>query len=157
MVFGWRTLPFVLDPSRNPEHIPRVSREETKQTVSHPTDHSKEAYDQVYNPPPEQHQAKFSHELLAGAASYEAFKHFENHQRNEARAVSHGFAKDVLAGFVGAEVDKLAERKGLEDWQRHEAKQQARDNAQRMYDEYYITEQGAPQYDPMQFERPFHW
>lgn len=56
---------------------------------------------------------------------------------------------------MGAEVDKLAESKGLDEWQRQEAKQQARENAQRMYDDYYITEQGAMQYDPMQIEKPF--
>lgn len=35
-----------------------------------------QAYDQVNNAP---HRAEFSHELIAGAASYEAAKAYENH------------------------------------------------------------------------------
>lgn len=63
----------------------------------------------------------------------------------------------MLAGFVGADMDKLAEGKGLGDWQRHEAKRQTRENAERMYDDYYVVQQAAPLYDLMQVERPFQW
>jgi hypothetical protein len=31
----------------------------------------------------EEHKGKFSHELIAGAASFEAFKAFEDHRRKE--------------------------------------------------------------------------
>ena len=54
------------------------------------------------------HEAKFSHELVAGAASFEAMKVFENHQRQDGQAVSHGTAKELLAAFAGAEVGKAA-------------------------------------------------
>lgn len=67
--------------------------------------------------------------------------------------MSHAFAKELLAGFAGAEVDKLAETKG-EDWfDREEAKRQAQRNAEHLYDEHYIQGQGADQYDPQQYGR----
>jgi hypothetical protein len=41
------------------------------------------------------------------SASFEAIKAWEDHQRREGKTVSHGFAKELLAGFAGAEIDKL--------------------------------------------------
>lgn len=70
------------------------------------------------------------------------------------KPVSHQFAKELLAGFAGAEVDKLAETKG-EDWfDREKAKREAKKHAERMYDEHYIDNHGADQYDPNQYGRP---
>ena len=60
----------------------------------------------------EQHQARFSHELIGGAAAFAGFKAFEDHQRKEGKVVNHAFAKELLVGFAGAEIDKLAETKG---------------------------------------------
>ena len=92
-----------------------------------------DAHRQVYREDGgEQHEGKLSHELIAGAASFEGFKLYEDHQRKEGefwisrapriayrplhgcigKPVSHAFAKELLAGFVGGEVDKLAETKG---------------------------------------------
>ncbi|KAF2731706.1 SPX-domain-containing protein [Polyplosphaeria fusca] len=107
---------------------------------------SADAYDQVYdNPQFEQHKSSFGHELVAGGAAFAGFKAFEDHQRNEGKPVSHAFAKEMLAGFAAAEVDKLAETKG-EDWfDRRKAKEQAQENAERMYDEHYIEGQNADQ------------
>jgi hypothetical protein len=71
--------------------------------------------------------------------------------------VSHQFAKEMLAGFAGAEVDKLAETKG-EDWfDREKTKKEAKHNAERMYDEHYVDGQGADQYDPNQYGQPQHF
>lgn len=71
-----------------------------------------------------------SHELVAGAASFEGMKLFEDNQRKQGthrdrlapfshlahidlgKPVSHAFAKELLAGFAGGEVDKLAETHG---------------------------------------------
>jgi hypothetical protein len=72
------------------------------------------AYSSVYNND-QQHKPKFSHELVAGAASFEAMRMFENSQRKEGKSVSHGFAKELLAGIAGGEVDKLFETKGLDE------------------------------------------
>lgn len=70
------------------------------------------------------------------------------------KPVSHAFAKELAAGFAAAEVDKLAETKG-EDWfDKEKAKRQAREHAERMYDEQYIDNHGADEYDPNQYGRP---
>ena len=63
------------------------------------------------------------------------------------KQVNHAFAKELLAGFAGAEVDKLAETKGEDAWDREKAKHEARRNAEHMYDEHYG---GQDQYDPNQ-------
>ncbi|KAF9737099.1 hypothetical protein PMIN03_006734 [Paraphaeosphaeria minitans] len=119
---------------------------------------SEQAYDQVYqNDNFENHKSSFGHELVAGGAAFAGFKAFEDHQRKEGKPVSHQFAKEVLAGFAGAEVDKLAETKG-EDWfDKEKAKRQAKHNAERMYDEHYVDNHGADQYDPNQYGAPQHF
>lgn len=93
------------------------------------------------------HEAKFSHELLAGGASFMAFKAFEDHQRKEGKQVNHAFAKELLAGFVGGEVDKLIETKGADFIDREEAKRKAQRNVEEMYDSHYGNQE---QYDPNQ-------
>lgn len=52
-------------------------------------------------------------------------------------SVSHGFAKELLAGFAGAEVDKLAETKGMDFLDREKAKHHAKKQAEHLYDEHY--------------------
>jgi Protein of unknown function (DUF3759) len=44
---------------------------------------SQDAHQQVYGDGGYENQAKFSHELIAGAAAFEGFKLFEDKQRNE--------------------------------------------------------------------------
>ncbi|CAI6305012.1 unnamed protein product [Periconia digitata] len=119
---------------------------------------SENAYSQVYeNNQFEENKSSFSHELIAGGAAFAGFKAFEDHQRKEGKPVSHAFAKELVAGFAAAEVDKLAETKG-EDWfDREQAKHNAKKNAERMYEEHYVENQGADQYDPNQYERPQHF
>ncbi|KAH6881559.1 hypothetical protein BKA58DRAFT_4486 [Alternaria rosae] len=96
-------------------------------------------YQQVYeNGNFEENKSSLGHEVIAGGAAFAGFKAFEDHQRKEGKPVSHQFAKELLAGFAGAEVDKLAETKG-EDWfDREKAKRDAEHHAERMYDEHYI-------------------
>jgi len=57
----------------------------------------------------------------------------------------------MLAGFVGAEVDRLAETKGMDEYDRIEAKRHAESSAYNMYDTHY---QNADQYDPNQYDAP---
>ncbi|RAL12737.1 DUF3759 domain-containing protein, partial [Aspergillus homomorphus CBS 101889] len=108
---------------------------------------SDDAHRQVYEGQ-QHHEAKFSHELLAGAASFEGMKLFEDHQRKQGKTVNHAFAKELLAGFVGAEIDKLAETKGMDEVEKHRAKQHAEQNAHQMYEEHYERRHGAPEFDP---------
>ena len=139
--------------------------------TSLPTDQSEDANRQVYNDEPSHHEGKFSHELIGGAAGFEAMKAYEDHERRNGTLVSpsfpsrsprlpsqlasvsscihlvlnltlgkpanHALAKEVIAGFAGAEVDKLAETKGMDWMDNEEAKRHARQSAERMYDDRY--------------------
>ncbi len=68
--------------------------------------------------------------------------------------MDHAFAKELLAGFVGGEVDKLAETKGMDEYDRERAHFQAKENAHNMYDEHYVRGQGADEYNPIQYGAP---
>ncbi|KAH7330536.1 hypothetical protein BKA65DRAFT_480674 [Rhexocercosporidium sp. MPI-PUGE-AT-0058] len=108
-----------------------------------------------YNGEPH-HKAKFGHEVLAGAASFGAFKLFEDRQRREGKPVSHAFAKELLVGIAGAEIDKIIESKGLDYIDRRKAKMHAQENIENMYDQHYVRGHGADQYDPSQYGPPQH-
>lgn len=73
---------------------------------------------------------------------------------SKGKPVSHAFAKELLAGFAGAEVDRLAETKGMDFYDKEEAKRHATESAGNMYDQHYVNQQGADQYDPGQYDRP---
>lgn len=92
-----------------------------------------EHHEQVYG----NHEAKFSHELVAGAASFEAAKLFEDQQRREGKPVLHAFAKELLAGIAGGEVDRLFETRGLNYLDRDAARRTAQEYAQQNYDRHY--------------------
>lgn len=61
----------------------------------------------------------------------------------------------MLAGLVGSQIDKLAETKGMDEFDKIRAKNHARDNAHRMYEEHYEQNLGAQEYDPGR-HRPHH-
>ncbi len=92
---------------------------------------SRDAKDQVYNVDPdnEDHKSSLSHELIGGAAAFEAMKAYENHERQNGKPENHARAKEILAALAGAEVDKLFETKGLDAYDREEAKRQAKHQA----------------------------
>ena len=73
------------------------------------------------------------------------------------KTVTHAFAKEMLAGIVGGEVDKLAETKGMDEYDKVRAKRHAKETAENMYDQHYIQGQGADQYDPNQYSAPNRW
>ncbi|KAE8154426.1 hypothetical protein BDV25DRAFT_135860 [Aspergillus avenaceus] len=73
----------------------------------------------------EEHKAKFSHELIAGAASYEAMKAYEEHCEKNGKPDDHAKAKEILAGFAGAFIDREFESKGLDFIDREKAKYHA--------------------------------
>ena len=65
--------------------------------------------------------------------------------RSLGKPVSHQFAKELLVGLAGAEVDRLAETKGADYIDRERAKHEAKKNAEHMYDQHYG---GEDNYDP---------
>eukprot|EP00918_Siedleckia_nematoides_P021752 GHVU01046869.1.p2 GENE.GHVU01046869.1~~GHVU01046869.1.p2 ORF type:complete len:122 (+),score=23.53 GHVU01046869.1:47-367(+) len=84
------------------------------------------AWDEVNNAP---HKAELSHELLGAAAAYEAAKAYENHCAENGKPDSHAKAKELIAAFSGAFIDRVVETKGLDfvdkEKAKHHAKQQA--------------------------------
>ncbi|PBL02591.1 hypothetical protein ARMGADRAFT_1057948 [Armillaria gallica] len=92
-----------------------------------------QAYDQVVNAP---HKAQLSHELIAAAASYEAAKAYEKHCDANGQPQSHEMAKELLAGFSGAFVDRMVETKGLDYIDSAKAKHHAKEQAHDALSEY---------------------
>ncbi|EIE22256.1 hypothetical protein COCSUDRAFT_55952 [Coccomyxa subellipsoidea C-169] len=116
-----------------------------------------ESYDAVYNQP---HEAKLSHEVLGGAAAFAAMRAYEQRQASEGRPPQHQFAKEILAGIVGGEVDKLVETKGMDEMDAMRTKHHAQKEAENMFNETYGRQYpegptgGAPYGGPPQFGGP---
>ncbi|KAG8700770.1 hypothetical protein FRC08_004460 [Ceratobasidium sp. 394] len=85
-----------------------------------------QAHDIVTNRP---HEASWTHELIAGAASYQAAKAYEEHVARNGKPDSHSKAKEFLAGAIGAFVDREVETRGLDYIDREKAKHHARQQA----------------------------
>ncbi|KAH7014228.1 uncharacterized protein B0I36DRAFT_338442 [Microdochium trichocladiopsis] len=114
-------------------------------------DEGRDQRDAVYNG---EHEGSWGHELVAGGAAFEAMHLWENHQRAEGQPVSHGFAKEMIAGFAGAEVDKLFETKGLDYIDREKAKHEAKRRAENLYDQQYGNQdQWTPDSEPHEYHR----
>ncbi|KAH9482661.1 hypothetical protein JR316_0004761 [Psilocybe cubensis] len=92
------------------------------------------AYDEVERAP---HKAQLSHELIAAAASYEAAKAYEKHVEENGKPESHAKAKELLAAFSGAFIDRVVETKGLDfvdkERAKHHAKEQLHEASQGDY------------------------
>ncbi|KAG0199603.1 hypothetical protein BGX28_007128 [Mortierella sp. GBA30] len=87
-------------------------------------------HEQVYADNP-QHKATWSHELIAGAAAFEAMKAYQS-KHPEGK---HKLSKEVLASLAGAELDKLFENKGLNFLDRKKAEHETRKKAEELYDQ----------------------
>jgi hypothetical protein len=93
------------------------------------------AHGQVYGG--ERHHSEWSHELVAGAAGFEAMRMYEHHREREGITEHHALGKELLAGFALAEVDKHFENRGLSHMDREMARRQAREQANFLYDQQY--------------------
>ena len=60
-------------------------------------DESRDAHQEVYGSGGYENQAKFSHELIAGAAAFEGMKQWEDHQRKEGMARPSFFILSTLS------------------------------------------------------------
>ncbi|KAF8953871.1 hypothetical protein CPC16_010329 [Podila verticillata] len=90
-----------------------------------------EHHDEIYGE--KTHKSNWTHELIAGAAAFEAMKaHEDSNPENK-----HKLTKEIFAAMAGAEADKLFETNGLDFIDREKAKHQAKKNAERIYDERY--------------------
>ncbi|KAJ7047301.1 hypothetical protein C8F04DRAFT_1058377 [Mycena alexandri] len=100
------------------------------------------AYEEVINVSPEnhEHKAKLSHELIAAAASYEAAKKYEEHCAKEGKPQSHAKAKELIAAFSGAFVDRMVETKGLDTIDKEKTKHEAKKRAHEQSEEILVAE-----------------
>lgn len=64
-------------------------------------------------------------------------KAWESRQRKEGKPVEHGVAKELLAAAVGFEVDRLAETKGADAFDKFKAHEHAKKQAEALYDQQY--------------------
>ncbi|PWN23384.1 hypothetical protein BCV69DRAFT_280992 [Microstroma glucosiphilum] len=62
---------------------------------------------------------------------------YEKRQEREGKTENHAFAKELLAGIAGAEVDKLFETKGLDYLDQEKAKRHAQQEAVSQYEQRY--------------------
>ncbi|KAJ5448716.1 hypothetical protein N7445_003537 [Penicillium cf. griseofulvum] len=74
------------------------------------------------------------HELIAGAASYEAARAYENHVAKYGGPDSDAKAKELLAIFTGAFVDRGVASRQLDFIDRERAKYDARQQVHDAYD-----------------------
>ncbi|RKO86488.1 hypothetical protein BDK51DRAFT_33039 [Blyttiomyces helicus] len=95
-------------------------------------------HDQVYGAD-KKHHSSWTHEIIAGAAGFEAMKVYEKHVAANGKPASHALAKELLAGFAAAEADKLAETKGLDLVAKEKAKHDAKKKAESLYDQQYLS------------------
>jgi hypothetical protein len=102
---------------------------------------AQDAYGQVYDDDRPRHE--ITHELLAGAAGFEAMRMYEHHRENEGYTEHHELAKEMLAGFATAEVDKHFERGYYDhlDRDRDRAQFEARQQADYLWDQQYGQQQ----------------
>jgi hypothetical protein len=100
--------------------------------------HARDAYDQVYGGGRPRHEV--THELLAGAAAFEAMRMYEHHREREGIPVRHELAKELLAGFVGAEIEKHFEQDRYGHLNRRQARRLAEEQAEHLWREQYARQ-----------------
>ncbi|KAG0272420.1 hypothetical protein BGZ95_011848 [Linnemannia exigua] len=90
-----------------------------------------DAYNQIYGG--QTHHSQWSHELIAGAAAFEAMKSIERGRPED----KHKLTREVFAALAGAEADKLFETHGLDALDRERANLQARQEAEKVFDQNF--------------------
>ena len=93
------------------------------------------AYDQVYGGGMPHHDV--THELLAGAAGFEAVRMYEHHREREGIVEHHALGKELLAGFAVAEVDKHFDSGRFGHLDRDQARLQAQQQADYLWQQQY--------------------
>lgn len=84
-----------------------------------------EAYNKInaVEVPQEEHKAEWTHQLLAGAAAFEAMRLYNKKKAEEGGEDDHHLAKELLAGLAGVAADRLIETKGMDWLDKEKAKQ----------------------------------
>ncbi|KAK7033104.1 hypothetical protein R3P38DRAFT_2773562 [Favolaschia claudopus] len=71
------------------------------------------------------HKSDISHQLLAGAASFAAAREFDKHCEKNGKPQTHTEAKELLAAFAGAFIDREVETHGMDFVDKEKAKYDA--------------------------------
>ncbi|KAI6044917.1 hypothetical protein EDC04DRAFT_274870 [Pisolithus marmoratus] len=105
----------------------------------------KGAYEDFHRAP---HRAKLSHELIAGAAAYEAMKAYNDHIARAGHPPSHAKAKEIMcvcihlpqhgpdvglvfsAALTAMYVDRLVETKGLDTYDEYRDRRRLKQHAE---------------------------
>jgi hypothetical protein len=93
------------------------------------------AYDQVYGGG--MGHDDVTHELLAGAAGFEAMRMYEHHREREGIVEHHALGKEMMAGFALAEVDKHFDEGRYGHLDRHEARRLAEQQSDHLWEHHY--------------------
>ncbi|KAI7868876.1 hypothetical protein BDF14DRAFT_1788757 [Spinellus fusiger] len=101
------------------------------------SNYHEEAYNKIHSVevPQEEHKAEWTHQLLAGAAAFEAMRLYNKKKAETGGEDQHHLAKELLAGLAGAAVDNIAESKGMDWLDRQKAKHHAKEEAEKLYSE----------------------
>jgi hypothetical protein len=78
-----------------------------------------------------------THELLAAAVGFEAMRMYELHREREGIPVHHRVAKELLAAFVAAEIDRHFDTGRYRHLSRREARRMAHEQAQWLWQQQY--------------------
>ncbi|KAE8362642.1 hypothetical protein BDV27DRAFT_16272 [Aspergillus caelatus] len=85
----------------------------------------------------EGHQGHWSHQVIGGAAAYEAMKAYNDHEAKNGKPQSHTKAKEIGAGLAAAAVERLFETKGLDFIDKEKAKYHAQKEAEEAINRHY--------------------
>src|SRR5580698_7760686 len=96
---------------------------------------ARQAYGQVYDGG--MPHGDVTHELLAGAAGFEAMRMYEHHREREGITEHHELGKELIAGFAAAEIDKHFEEGRYGHLNHHEARRMAREQAEYLWQQQY--------------------
>ncbi|KZT56737.1 hypothetical protein CALCODRAFT_509282 [Calocera cornea HHB12733] len=96
------------------------------------------------------HRAHLTYEqspitVIAAAAGFAAMRLWEDHEAQQGKQPKHSLAKEILAALAAAEVDRLAETKGLDWLDKEKAKRDAAKRADQLAAERYPDGQGQQQ------------
>ncbi|KAI9931800.1 hypothetical protein ASPWEDRAFT_180911 [Aspergillus wentii DTO 134E9] len=83
------------------------------------------------------HEAHITHDLIGGAAGYEAVKKFNEYQAQHGKVVEHGQAKELIGGFAAAALTNLFETKGLDQVDKIKAQHAAKKHSEEHLEGHY--------------------